>query len=434
MHMAWLVSAMKELLKKLKQLGKEGLFHIFGSSILAKIGGILSSVIVIRHLPKDIYGSFVDAENLYAYAAVFIGLGIASAMIQYCCENITEEKRVAIYRYSLKFGMLGNVLLLPIILGFAAAKYFSGDILQGQYLAMLSFLPFFAYIDQYLQLVLRVKRLNALFSRTNMLYTLTYIAGNILLTRLFGVAGLIWSQYVAHLVATIHSAFVLRNENFFSSVGNSKEILDVSYRKNYLSYSMVCAVTNFTSTALVLLDVTCLSFVLGSTEILADYKVAATVPMALAFVPKSLATFYYPKLVQAFSENKRQGLKSLKQMATLSAVINGCIFLGLFVGAPLILWILYGTKYMNVIPIFRILSLNYLLDAVRNITGNTIAVLKKVKANLVFSVVSGILKVGINILLIGSLGSVGAAISTVVITFCVVAMNSIYLWRQLRDA
>jgi O-antigen/teichoic acid export membrane protein len=89
---------------------------------------------------------------------------------------------------------------------------------------------------------------------------------------------------------------------------------------------------------------------------------------------------------------------------------------------------------MNVVPIFRILSLNYLLDAVRNITGNTIAVLKKVKANLVFSVVSGILKEGINIFLIGALGSVGASISTVAITFCVVAMNCLYLWRQFRNA
>jgi O-antigen/teichoic acid export membrane protein len=265
-----------------------------------------------------------------------------------------------------------------------------------------------------------------------MLYTATYITGNILLTRFFGVAGLIWSQYVAHLVATLHSAFVLRHEDFFRSIRHSKEILDASYRKNYLSYSLVCAVTNFTSTALVLLDVTCLSIVLKNAEVLADYKVAATVPLALAFVPKNLATFYYPKLVRKFSDGKKEGFRELWQMAKLSGLINGGIFVCLFIGAPLAVWILYGERYMNVVPIFRILSVNYLMDAVRNITGNTIAVLKKVKANLVFSVVSGILKVGINILLIGALGSVGASISTVAITFCVVAMNCLYLWRQFR--
>lgn len=63
---------MKNLFKKIKQLAKEGLFHIFGSSVIAKVGGIISSVVVIRNLPKAAYGSYVDAENLYAYAAIFI--------------------------------------------------------------------------------------------------------------------------------------------------------------------------------------------------------------------------------------------------------------------------------------------------------------------------------------------------------------------------
>lgn len=423
---------MKNLFAKLKQLGKGGLFHIFGSSVIAKVGGILSSVVVIRHLPKITYGAYVDAENLYAYAAIFIGLGISSAMIQYCCENISEDRRNALYRFSLRFGMLGNLLLLPIIWGMAAIKVWTGDAVQGGYLLMLSFLPFFAYLDQYLQLVLRVKRQNSLFARTNVFYTIAYVLGNILLTMLFGVAGLIASQYLAHLVAAGHSIYALRGERFFRSVFSAKEKLEKPYQKTFLSYSLVCAVTNFASTALVLLDVTCLSLFLGNTEVLADYKVAATVPLALAFVPKNLATYYYPKLVEAFSESKKQGLRELRQMAKLSAVINGGIFLGLLLFAPLIVWVLYGDAYMNVVPIFQILSVNYLMDSVRNITGNTIAVLKKVKANLLFSVLSGLLKIGLNVWLIASLGSVGASVATLAVTVCVVLMNVLYLVHQLR--
>ena len=423
---------MKEFFAKIKQLGKEGLFHIFGSSIIAKVGGILSSVVVIRHLPKDIYGCYVDAENLYAYAAIFIGLGISSAMIQYCCENITEGRRSALYRFSLKLGMLGNFLLPPIILGIAAVKYVTGDAVQAQYLAMLCGLPFFAYLDQYLQLVLRVKRQNARFARTNMLYTATYVVGNIALTLIFGVAGLIVSQYLAHLVAAGHSTWVLRKEGFFQAIRSPGEELEKPYKKTYLSYSLICAITNFASTALVLLDVTCLSVVLGNTELLADYKVAATVPMALAFVPKSLATFYYPKLVQGFSDGKKQGLRELKQMVRLSAMINGGIAVCLLVFAPLIIWILYGSKYMNVVPIFQILSVNYLIDAIRNISGNTIAVLKKVKVNLLFSVLSGLLKIGLNLWLISSLGSIGASVSTLTVTICVTVMNILYLYGQFK--
>ena len=192
--------------------------------------------------------------------------------------------------------------------------------------------------------------------------------------------------------------------------------------------------TNFASTALVLLDVTCLSIVLGDTEVLADYKVASTVPMALAFVPKNLATFYYPKLVQAFSDGKKRGFSELKQMGKLSAMINGGIFVGLILFAPLIVWILYGDRYMNVVPIFRILSINYLMDAARNITGNTIAVLRKVKINLAFSVLSGVLKIGLNVWLITSRGSVGAALATLAVTICIVVLNTAYLWRYYKKS
>lgn len=423
---------MKKLKQILSRFAREGLFHIFGSGVLAKVGGIISSVLVVRNLPKTEYGSYVDAENIYGYIAIFIGLGISTAIVQYCSERISEARKNAIYRYSLGMGTLGNFLLLPLILALAAVKYFGGDVVQGKYLALLSLLPFFAYADQYLQLVLRVKLRNAEFARTNMIYTVFHVGGNVLLTLLWGVPGLIFSQYLGHAVAAIHSAWVLRQDKFFSCVARCREPLEKKARREYMSYSLVCAITNFASTALVLLDVTCLGLVLGDTTVLADYKVAATIPSALMFIPKSLTTYFYPKLVLGFSDGKKQGYAQIKQMAKVSAVVNGGIFLCLALFAPLIIWILYGERYMNVVPIFRILSLNYLVDAARNITGNTIAVLKKVKVNLLFAVVSGFIKIGLNLWLITAYGSAGASIATLAVTAIIVVLNICYLARDYK--
>ena len=73
---------LKRLKEKISQFSRQGLFHIFGSSVFAKVGGIISSVVVVRNLPKTEYGSFVDADNLYAYLAIFIGLGFSTALEQ----------------------------------------------------------------------------------------------------------------------------------------------------------------------------------------------------------------------------------------------------------------------------------------------------------------------------------------------------------------
>ena len=82
-----------ELWKSFKNLYKKGLFHIFGSSVIAQIGGLISSVVVVRKLPKSSYGYYVSANNFYQYASVFIGLGLIVAVLQYCSEKSDEDKK-----------------------------------------------------------------------------------------------------------------------------------------------------------------------------------------------------------------------------------------------------------------------------------------------------------------------------------------------------
>lgn len=422
----------KKLIQKLRGVGKEGLFHIFGSGAFAKIGGLVSSVVVIRDLPKAAYGGFVDANNLYSYLAAFVGLGMHNAVMQYCSEKISEDRRNAIYGYSFKTGMLGNFLLTLVVLLLSAWKRNTGDATVANYLAMMCGLPFLTYLDHYFQIVLRVKLKNADYARTNMVYVTAHVGGNILMTILWGVPGLIFSMYLAHGIAAIRSAFVLQKEGLFRGIAATPERLGHQDHKEYLSYAIVYSLTAFASSVLVLLDVTCLGLVLGDAEILADYKVAATIPSACAFIPSSLTIFFYPKLVRAFSEGKREGRQKVLQLAKIYLLVNGFVLLCLELLAPLVIWLIFGDKYMNVVTIFRILSLNYLASSLRNLTSHTFAVLKKVKANLVFSILSGVLNIGLNLLLIPVLGSIGAAVATLTVTCFILILNVVYLWRYLK--
>ena len=93
-------------------------------------------------------------------------------------------------------------------------------------------------------------------------------------------------------------------------------------------------------------------------------------------------------------------------------MVNGVVCLGIAVFAPVLIWIVYGEKYMNVIGLMQVLNLNYLAYCVRNLMGNAIAAIKKVKMNLLFAVISGVLNIALNLLLIPWLGATGAAIAT----------------------
>ena len=75
----------KKLWEKLRQFAQEGLFHIFGSRVISQVGALISSMVVIRFLEKVEYGYYVSANNLYSYPAIFIGLGMNNAIMQFCC-------------------------------------------------------------------------------------------------------------------------------------------------------------------------------------------------------------------------------------------------------------------------------------------------------------------------------------------------------------
>ena len=422
----------KQLLDKLRQYAKEGLFHIFGSQVIAQVGGLISSVIVIRQLEKVTYGHYVSASNLYSYLAIFVGLGMASAIMQYCSERVSEQRKNAIYRYSFVVGTWGNLLLVLALFGLSFWKRSVGNGEVAYYLALMWGLLFMAHFSGYMQTVLRVKLNNKAFAYANMSYTGVLLAGNIILTALFGVQGLIFSRYLAYLVQILIYVFVLRKARFWDGVLKETTRLERQERHQILSYSLICALTNFASTILVLLDVTCLDLVLGDPTVLADYNVAATIPSACAFVPSCLMMFFYPKLVRALSESKEAGVSMLKQLSKIYAVVNGFVYLCLALFAPLIIWIIYGQKYMNVIPLFEILSLNYLFYCVRNLTGNVVAAVKKVKMNLVFSVLSGVLNICLNMTLIPWIGSAGAAIATLTVTAFISVLNISYVLRYIR--
>jgi len=400
--------------------------------MIAQVGGLISSVVVIRHLEKIDYGCYVDAVNLYSYPAVFMGLGMTNVVIQYCSEKVSEARKNAIYRHAFWSGNAANILVALVTAGIAFWQYRMGEQQTAFYLLLMCGLPFINYADAYAQTVLRVKRQNKVFSNANTAYSIVLLIGNIVLTRLFLVPGLVYSRYLAYFVATAICFLPLVREGFFDKIMSTRERLEKPELRQINNYAFICAITNFSSTVLTLLDVTCLDMVMHDPTVLADYHVASVIPTACTFVPSCLMVFFYPKLVAAISEGKEEGRRYLLQLAKVYAVVNGVVFLGIAICAPALIWIVYGEKYMNVIGLLQVLNLNYLAHCIRNLMGNAIAAVKKVKMNLLFAVISGVLNIGLNMLLIPRLGAVGAAVATLIVTLTVAAMDCSYVLHYFK--
>ncbi len=421
------------ILDTIKSFAQKGLFHIVGSSVLSQLCGLISSIVVIRHLSKVDYGYYVEASNLYAYFAIFIGMGYATALLQFCSENIEDTKKSLIYRFTLLAGTVFNNILAVLIFVFGAIKGRTNPEV-GYYIKLMCFLPFVGYLCTYFQMVFRIQGNNKFYSLTNGCYSVSIVVCNILFTYLWGIKGLVMSMYVANIVIiVIETAYLYKTSFFMGLKACHSNQLDKDDRNGITRYALTTSVTNFASTILILLDVTCLGLVLHTPEILADYKVAASIPNAFGFIPSALMIFFYPELVRKFSGSYNSLISEIRYLSKIYLFINGAVFIVLFLFSKQIIFLVYGEKYLNVVPIFRILSLNYLLGSCgRKILGNAVAVTRRVQINLYFSIISGIINILLNIILISAYGSIGAAIATLFVTATLVLMYIVFFYIQWK--
>ncbi len=424
----------RRLFEKIKEFAKDGLFHIFGGSVVSKIVGVLSTVVVIRQLDKAAYGQYVSANNLFSYFTAFVGIGLANAALQYCSEAISEQKKNGVHLYSLVVGSVSNVLVMALILVLAHVRALGGEPEVAYYLRLMSGLPFVIYIHTYFQIVLRIQMNNRAFSFSSMVYSVSMLGGNILMTMLMGIPGLILSTYLANVFGALKSCHTLKKCYFFYGIIHDREPLERSYKKEMTNYALVYAATTFSSMVLLLLDVTCLDLILKDSTVLADYKVATTIPTACAFIPSCLLVYFYPKMVKAFTEGKARGRAYVNSLMRLFLGVNGAIFVVMVLAAPLLIRLGFGQKYMNTVSLFQLLCLNYLVNGVQMLLSHVLAVIKRLKANLLLSILSGLIKIGMNVALIPLIGSAGAAISTVAVTCLITALYCWYLHKFYKEA
>ncbi len=424
----------KKLYEKIKNritpLVANGFLWIFGGNFAAQFFGFVSSVVVIRNLSKAEYGVYVDANNIYSYMAIFIGMGMISAILQFCSENVSNRRKTAIYQFAFSTGSVFNLALLVVI--YAVGCFYKPDG-AGYYLRLMCAYPIVIYTNNYLQMALRVKRKNREFGLVYMVYAVTICAGNIVFTFLWGVKGLVISSYFTQVIAASTAFAFLKKDGFFAEVTAPVEKLDGAGKREVSSYCLLCIATNFVTTALVLLDITCLNLVLGDSQVLADYKVASAIPSAMMFVPTSLVTYFYPLMVEAYSTDPDSFGAKLVDFGKVFLAVALLLSVIMLAFAPIIIYIVYGEKYMSGVPVFRILCVNFFVNAgIRTILTNSLYVIKKVNINLVLATLAGVLNVVLDLWLIGKMGSTGAAVATVVVTLFISLLELAYVMFHLR--
>ena len=413
---------MGELIEKGRRLLKTGFFHIFGSSVINKVITFLSSVVLVRILTKPEYGVFTYAWNIYSIILLFNGMGIESGVLQMSSEHSGDEKYGSkVSNYGVRFGVKFDVLLVATILLiglFAPLKIEA----SRSVMVMLCLLPMVQLLYLMTTSFLRAQKRNHEYAKLTIINTALIFLISAGCAFLFREKGLVVGYYVAYL-----ASFAIGLLWFKVRIINNDGQIEAKDKKSLLKISAITMCNNGLSQMMYLLDVFVLGIVDPQETILASYKVATMIPSALAFIPLSLIIYLYPY----FAEHRGDGdwcLKKYKQILIGMGSLNLIISATLFFGAPLIVKMLYGTKYLDCVPIFRLLSVNYFFSGTfRILSGNLLVTQRKLKFNLVVAIIACSVNIVADYFFITWWGAIGAAIATCSVVLITSVMNTVYL-------
>ena len=201
------------------------------------------------------------------------------------------------------------------------------------------------------------------------------------------------------------------------------------------------AVNNSLATILSLLGTTILGMIISDSEVIASYKVgifssfsgiSKSSLICKNFFPAHCTRsplifpqdFIFRKVSPYFIRHKDDYVWTKEKTKLLLGgigIFNGGVALVSICAAPMIIKILFGSQYLDCVPVFRILMLSFFFQATFRIpVSNILFSKRKLESNTIASIVGIVLTVGLSFMLVPTLAGVGTALAYLITYLTVV--------------
>ena len=417
------------IVEKLNKLKDTGFFAIVLSNIFAKMLTFFGGMVLVRLLTKSEYGIYTDIMNNYGILFILNDFGCGVAMMQYRSENYSDkEKNNDYFTKAYKYGMLStsvaSMLLLFSPLFYPFKQSASVKLTQSLFL-----LPFFSTTNSFVQTNLLVKMKNKKYAVINILQTFIHYGVLLPFSFFLNLRGAVFANYVIAIILLIISVIISNTDLKFNWKSN---ILSRDEKKGFLKFALGSQLNNSIGGMLNLFDIFLIGLIVANSESIASYKVASTIPQALLFVPNSIIIYIVPYFA-GNSQNKKWVKANYKIIIALCSLINGTMMLMCIILSGSIIPYIYGTQYNDAVFCFKVLMCSFFFNgSIYLPTANIIYTQHKVRVNIVLTIISNVVNCAMDVLLINSFGSIGAAYSTLIVS-CVSAIISLcYMTRCFR--
>lgn len=423
---------MKKVFGVIKTIFQKGLIHILAGSFMTKLVSMFGSIFLVRVLSKSEYGVLSYLDNIYGYVHVLAGMGMANVVLRYVVLGNTPQKKYGYFRHAFSRAWLWNTAI--VVLAAVLFWFYPHNAEYQNYTWLLNIMFLMLPLQNVTELMLNNERAmfaNQRYAVFSLVLSAAVIVGKIAAGALAGIRAVAFGQLIIYGAMAVALYFISK-QRYYRGLQPAK--LEKPERAETDKYALQYMVTNGLWAVFMLND----TFLLGrfcAPEVLADYRVAYTIPGCVNIISSAIGIFVGPYFVR--NENNLSWVRrKFKLVYAASAAAIGAVCLGIGILAKPIVWLLYGEQYLNIVPVMRLLLLAAFCNcALRYTTANLLAAMGQVKYNMLVSAVGMALQVGINLFVVPRYGATGVALTSCgVYLFMAAVLLIVFLRKYFRKA
>jgi O-antigen/teichoic acid export membrane protein len=388
-----------------------------------KAVGFLASLVIVRLLSSDIYGSISYAKSIIMMIQPFAGFGAMYSLLRFGSISSSDEEKDALFRYSLTRGTFFSFIIILFLILFSCVYSFNIESARI-YLIILSFFLLTESLFETLQSYKRINKKNKEYAISNLI--------NSTLAFFLSVVGIILFSGYGYAVATVITPLMtfilfytqLDKKNLFSK----NLLLDLD-KKKFWFYGFNIGLGSIAGQILYSLDIFLIGLLLADPKIVALYKVATIIPYNLIFIPMSFMATDYVLIAENF-KNVNFLKSQAKKYIILFSVLVIVILIPIYLFSKPLIKIIFGSNYEDSYRIARVLIIGIAGGFVVRIPfGNILGALGKAHWNVFNAYCMLFINILLDYFFIIKYGAIGAAYATSIIMWASgIVSFSMFLW------
>lgn len=406
-----------------------------GASLIYAVANGLLMIVLARYLltPEE-FGLLHYALSIIASIAILGTIGLPSSAARYVTQF--AEKSPDQVRYVVRFSVLA-IIGLSVTVG-AILSLASGTIVRvlgNPALTPLLVLGFVFVVTNALY-----KTFNRLFQSVNRvewsarLKTISGVMrllGAVALVSLgFGAAGALGGYVIGFGLAAAVGGVVFYRR-YYVDFPPSEDV-EPGLRRRILEYSVPLTATRGANILYQRVDTFLVGTMLGPAAV-GYYTIARQISEFGSIPAQSLGYTISPTVGEQYAGEDIDRARRVYELSlhhTLLLYVPGAV--GLVLVAEPTVSQLFGAQYTGAVPVLQVMAGFMLVTAVNKVTSDGLDFLGRARERAIAKVVTAVINVGLNVVLIGMVGVVGAAIATV-ITFSAYTMTNVYIIHDELD-